>query len=273
MSRHLTILMLFAAFALPAAAQQRPTGVAIPAMRTSAGASDDAQAILERYAAAWGGGRTVQLDEAVTLGFRVAGSGGGEYHIELSPEGPARVGSGVVDGTVVFETDISFLRRLDRGELNALTAMGQARAGDPIPLVPHFPEGFGWTPESRGFWLPLFFEFWTREWPLVVPFGDGLTREVHGANAAVLYYDRGLRTAWYQVMPGMRVNGGRGEQANPFGTLVVVTRGSVHAKVDGTIRRIREGEALLVPAGTGHEFWAEEDEYGEALVIMFGERA
>jgi hypothetical protein len=44
-------------------------------------------------------------------------------------------GATVIDGAtdqydIAFDLDIDFLRRLDRGELSALTAMGQARSSD-----------------------------------------------------------------------------------------------------------------------------------------------
>jgi hypothetical protein len=245
-----------------------------PVVLSAAGsAAEAASTILERYAAAWRGREEMPLDSAVTLGFRIAGPGGGEYHIALPPEGPGRLGSGIPADVVVFETDIGFLRRLDRGEMNALTAMSQGSASDPTPLVPRFPAGFRWTPEARGFFMPLMFHFWNREWPEVIRFGDGMTREVHGANAAALYYDRGLRSAWYQLRDGMHINAGRAAQSNPFPTLLILTRGAVHARLAGVERILSAGEAVLIPAGMSHEFWVDEDGYGEAVVVMFGEGA
>jgi mannose-6-phosphate isomerase-like protein (cupin superfamily) len=213
------------------------------------------------------------LDAEITLGFRIAGPEGGDYHIVLGPEGPGRLGDGIPDGTVVFETDIEFLRRLDRDEMNALTAMGQARGSDPIPLVPRFPAGFQWTPEAREFYFPLFFSFWNREWPHVIRFGEGTTREVHGANAAVLYYGQGLRSAWYQLKPGMHVKADARDQSNPFTSLVIATSGAVRARLGGVEVTLREGEAVVIPAHMPHEFWVDEGGYGEAVVVMFGEGA
>lgn len=235
---------------------------------------DSARRILERYAEAWRGKQEMELRGATVLAFWVEGDGGGEYHITLSPDGPGRLDEGTPDDyDFGFETDIETLRRLDRGEWNALTAMGQARGPDPIPLIPKMPEGFEWTPEERAYVLPLLFHFWNREWPERVLFGEGTTREVHGANAAVLYYTEGLRSAWYQVKAGMHVNADPSDQTNEFDTLVIVTRGALMSRLGAVERLLSEGEAVFIPAGMTHEFWAEEGQYGEVVIVMFGEGA
>lgn len=266
----LSMLAIVVTPSLTAQEIARTTGPRI----TMDNANDDARTILDRYASAWRGDQEMELRDTMVLGFRIDGKGGGEYHVIIPPGGSAERGTGLrSDETVVFETDIEFLRRLDRGELNALTAMGQARASDPTPLVPRFPEGFRWTAEARGFVLPLVFHFWTRSWPEVIPFGDGVTREVHGGNAAVFYYDRGLRTSWYQLEPGMHINREPRDQTNPFPSLFIMTRGRVQAKLGGIVVELREGEAVFVPVGMTHEFWAEDGQYGELVLLMFGEGA
>jgi mannose-6-phosphate isomerase-like protein (cupin superfamily) len=266
MLKHVLGPLLLFVMALPLQAQ----GVAF-ASEAGNLTNDGAGTILERYAAAWRGREEISLDHEVTLGFRIAGPEGGEYHIVLGPEGPGRLGSGIPEGNVVFETDIEFLRRLDRGEINALTAMGQARGSDPIPLMPRFPTDFRWTPEARSFYFPLFFSFWNREWPHVVRFGEGTTREIHGANATALYYDAGLRSAWYQLKPGMHINADPNDQSNPFTSLIIATRGAVLARLGGVELTLAEGDAVVIPAGMRHEFWVNEGGYGEAVVVMFGE--
>jgi hypothetical protein len=216
-----------------------PSHLLLPVLSRTGGATgseapEGAREILERYARAWRGREEMPLDTAVILGFRIRGEGGGDFHVVLPPEGGAelRPGEPAPGAALVttFETDIDFLRRLDRGELNALTATVQATGHDPIPLVPHHPEGFRWTPEARAFVYPLWFHFWNRDWPEVIPFGDGRTRQAHGANATVFYYDRGLRTMRHQLGPGMRLGGAGGHaHTTTFSYLVVTTRGEMHA--------------------------------------------
>src|SRR5690606_11511745 len=118
-----------------------------------------------------------------------------------------------------------------------------------------FPDGFEWTPESRSLFLALAFHFWNRDWPEIIPFGDGETREVHGAQATVLYYGQGVRTAWYQLEAGMHINADPADRTNPFATLVVVTRGPISARLGGVDRLLSEVTAVFIPAGMPHEFW------------------
>jgi len=235
---------------------------------------DGAEDILSRYALAWRGEEEMDLRGETVLAFWVSGDEGGEYNIVLPLEGPGRLVEGTPESyDFGFETDIATLRRLDRGEWNAFTAMGQARGTDPIPLVPKAPEGFEWTPENRGYFIPLLFHFWNREWPETVPFGEGTTRLVHGANSTIFYYDKGLRTGWYQVKAGMHVNADPQDQTNEFHTLIIMTRGALTSRLGGKERVISEGEAVFIPAGMTHELWAEPDQYGEFIIMMFGEGA
>ena len=174
---------------------------------------------------------------------------------------------------MVFTTDIELLRRLDRGELTALTALGRARMSDPTPLDFRFPPDFQLTPETMSYLLQLTFHFWNREWPEVIPFGDGMTRLVHGANSALFFYQKGVRTSWYQVEPGMHINRDEADQTNPFPSLFIMTRGRIQARLGGELLELEEGTAVLVPAGMTHEFWAEDGQYGEFVLVMFGEGA
>jgi quercetin dioxygenase-like cupin family protein len=54
---------------------------------------------------------------------------------------------------------------------------------------------------------------------------------------------------------------------------VVVTRGRFKARLAGQDRTLAEGQAVFIPAGMTHEFWAEAGDYGECLWNAFGEGA
>lgn len=236
--------------------------------------ASDARPILQRYAAAWRGREEMPLSDSVVVAFWIRGNGGGEYHVVLRPEGPATIADGVplaYDGG--FQTDIGTLRRIDRGELSALTAMARTRASDPSPMEPRFPPGFRWTPATQALLLPLAFHFWNRDWPEVVPFAAGAIRRAHGARTSLFYYDHGLRTSYYRLDPATHMNSDARDRVNPFATLWICTRGSMRARVAGTTRLLREGEALFIPAGASHEFWTGPRERAEAIIVMFGEGA
>jgi mannose-6-phosphate isomerase-like protein (cupin superfamily) len=248
--------------------------VVVESVQSPSNVLDSASAILQRYGDAWRGGQEMALERDFVMAFWIRGELGGDYHLVLSPEPGADVREGVLElYDVGFELDIELLRRLDRGEINALTAMGQARGGDPIPLVPRMGPLLEATPDAGLQFRRLAFHFWTRGWPEIVPFGERATRLVHGGNAAVLLYDREFRSAWFQLKPGMHVNADPEDQTNEFPQLVIITRGRIKGRFDGQERVLVEGEAILIPAGMRHEFWADNEEYGEAVWIAFGEGA
>jgi mannose-6-phosphate isomerase-like protein (cupin superfamily) len=262
--------------ALPSAAQAAgaPAVRTVPPAAASVAADRDAATILADYASAWRGRKAMRsFDRPVVFGFSV--NGGGDFQMRLPVEGAAELQPGLPEETsdwvATFALDLETLRRLDRGELNAPTAMAQAQGSDATPLTPRVsPE---WAPQLRSFVLPLMFHFWTRDWPQVVRFGDGTTRNLHGANGTVLYYQQGLRTAWFQLEPGMRANEKAQDQRNPFDSLLIVTRGRAQAKLDGVDRTLHEGEAVFIPAGMAHQFWAGDDDYSESVLLMFGDGA
>jgi len=207
----------------------------------------------------------------LVVAFWITGQGGGEYHIVLPQEKPATVGDGVPPQyDLGFALELDFLRRLDRGELNALTAMGQARSSDPTPLVSRPGPQFNALPDAALLLRRLSFHFWNRDWPETVRFGDGTTREVHGGNATVFYYDNELRSAWYQLKGGMHINADPTLQKNNYPQMVIVTRGRFRGRFDGQDRLLNEGDTVLIPAGMASEFLADADQYGEFVWLGFG---
>lgn len=218
--------------------------------------------------------------EPMTFGIKVSGEGGGEWHVVV---GGRREGAGgsIVElrrglppsPAAVYTLDLATLRKIDRGELNALTAMGRAHAGDPAPMDIEFSSGF--QPDA-GFvarFLPFTFHFWTRGTPETVSFDKGRSREVHGANMVVLYYQQGLRSAWARVEKGQHVNRDPGDQTNPFPTMLIGIRGRAAAKVGGREMTLQAGQMVFIPPGVSHEAWNPYDEPAEVIILMFGEGA
>lgn len=229
-----------------------------------------ADEIVRAFAEAWRGEEEFRLNRPTTLGIWVDGEG---YAVQLTNEGASFLATAPARFDWGFETELETLQRLDNGSLNALTAMGQARASDAIPLDLRLPDDFSEEELIRSYYIPLTLRFWNREWPETIPFGDGVTRSVHGANTTVLIYDEGLRSAWYQLKAGMHVNADPADQVNDFDSAIIVTRGYFSGVIGGTERAFREGETVIVPAGTSHEFFADENEYGEFIILMWGDGA
>lgn len=191
---------------------------------------------------------------------------GGHYAVDLRkglPPAPA----------AVYATDLETLGKIDRGEMNALTAMGRARSSDPAPMDITLMPGFQPGEDFLAAILPLSFHFWTRGFPEIVSFGPAAGREVHGATMVVLYYQKGLRSAWGQVRKGQRVNADPRDQVNPFPTMIIGLRGRAMAKVGGVERILEPGQMVFIPPGTAHEAWNPFDEPAEFILLMFGDGA
>ena len=262
---------------LPAAARRLLLSCAWAATshaQATRGTDDSARVMLQKFGDAWRGREELALDESLVLGFWVEGPGGGEYHTVLSAEAGARVDDGIPQAwDLGFALDMDFLRKLDNGEMSALTSMGQARSNDAIPLVPRFGPDFQQNPDAGLLFRRVSFHFWTRSWPETVPFGEHAARFVHGGNASVLLYDDEFRSAWYQLKPGMHINPDPQDQVNDFPQLLIITRGEFTGRFDGQSRILSEGEAVFIPPGMAHEFWADEHGYGEFVWMAFGDGA
>ena len=115
--------------------------------------------------------------------------------------------------------------------------------------------------------------FWIRGKPEFLAFNQEASRVLHGANAVLLYYEEGMRSVWYQIVTGQHINSDPKDQANPFPSLFIFTRGNAKAKIGGVEMDIEGGTATLIPAGVTHELWNPFDEPFEFILIMYGEGA
>ncbi len=241
--------------------------------------------------------------EPITFGVRVTGEGGGEWHVVVAgrkrqtdepkgagkPEAPAQLTTGETEPATEFDVtlkpgfppepiayyilDLTALRKIDCGELNALTAMARAHGGETTPMDVGVTPGFKPGADFWARFIPLSFHFWTRGVPERVPFRGELSRMVHGANAIVFYYQKGFRSAWYQVAKGQHINKDPQDQTNPFPSMFIVLRGKLEAKIAGKQLTFPAGEMMLVPPGVTHEFWNAHDTPAEMIILMFGEGA
>lgn len=220
--------------------------------------------------------------EAITFGIRVTGDGGGDWHVTVAGkekgtrDAEVSLKSGFPgDPAMYFELDLSTLRRIDRGELSAYTAIATSmRGSDSKQIGCEAMPGFELDSKFLNRFRPFMFHFWTRGLPERVPFRAELSGSAHGANAIAFYYQEGFRSGWYQLEKGQHMNRGDPEdQINPFPSMFFMLRGKAQSKVGGKEVTFPANEMLFVPAGVTHEFWNPYDQPAEMIILMFGEGA
>ena len=209
----------------------------------------------------------------LVFGIKVAGHG--SRHVTINKHGRVSLHSGLPSAPTFFYTlSKESMRKLYEGEWSIITAMARANLSDPAPVNFGFMEGFSADSHFFGWFTRFSFHFWTRGFPEIVPFGKKEhTRVVHGADVAALYYQEGLRSAWYRIASGQHINESPEDQKNPFPTLAIFISGQAQAKIGGEERTLQSGECVFIPAGISHEFWNNKEEAAEFIIIMFGEGA
>jgi hypothetical protein len=213
------------------------------------------------------------LDRGITFGIKVRDKG--EWHVVADGKGGVELKSGMPpQPSLFYVTDFQTLRMIHRGEMSALTAMGRARLSDKPPLNFGFMPGFQPDADILGWGANFTFHFWTRGIPETVRFGpDTRSRLVHGAQAKILYYEKGLRSGWYQIRKGQHVNADPGDQKNSFPTLVIMINGQARARIGGKSMELKKGTCIHIPSGITHEFWNDREEPAEFIIVMFGKGA
>lgn len=222
-----------------------------------------------------------QASVPVTFGIRVTDAEPSEWHVvvEGRKEGEETATVRLEEGfppepSAFFVTDTQTLEKVHDGRMASLTAMGKAFSSDFAPLDLDVMEGFQPDGETLNHLIKLCFHFWTRGNPETVRFGDkSLTRKIHGGNAALFYYQQGFRSGWFLIEKGDHVNEDPRSQVNEFPTLLVITKGTLRCRLGGEEHVLHGGETIYIGAGTAHEFWNDQDEPAEGIILMFGEGA
>ncbi len=175
--------------------------------------------------------------------------------------------------TFYFVTNLRTLKLMDEGKINALTAGVKAFSTDYAPVDIEVMEGY--TPEEdfAGTVLAFTFHFWTRGLPELIPFGQHYTRGTHGAQAAIFYYDKGLRTGYGYLHPGQHANEHPKSRSNPFSSMIILIKGKVLARLNEIDYEIEAGKAFFIPPGMTHEILNPYDEPAEFILLMFGDEA
>jgi len=178
-----------------------------------------------------------------------------------------------IEPTFYYVTNLRTLKLLDEGKMNALTAGVKAFSTDYAPLDIEVMEGFSPSEDFVSVALSFTFHFWTRGIPEIIPIGQHFTRGTHGAQASILYYDKGIRSGYGYLHPGQHANEHPKSRSNPFSSMIILIKGSVIAKLNGIDHKIESGNAFFIPPEMTHEILNPFDEPAEFILLMFGEGA
>ena len=171
----------------------------------------------------------------------------------------------------IFTTPLETLQAIHSGELAPLTAMGKARASDPAPMELAFPDGVEQSPEGLSLALGFAQHFFNPTIPERIRFAEEHARIVHGGYAVPLYYDAGVRSAWYLLKPGMQAN--EPGDTNPFPQAFIIIAGHGRAQIGDQNIDIQAGESYLIPPGTDHIVWPGDGHALELIWLAWGEGA
>ena len=245
----------------------------LAASPASAGEAET-QAILERFVEDY---HHDVMAKNGTFGVRVDGEW---WHVTTTGVEPGGTPESVTlhrgqpeEPTYFFWSDFATLDRLDKGTMNAGTAMVKAFSTDVTPMDADVMEGFQPDESFLDHMLKATFHFWVRGVPEIIPFGEAYTRPSHGADAAIFYYQPGFRSGWFSIKKGQHANEDPRMQTNPFPSLLVVTEGAGSARVGGREIELEAGQTLFIPPGVTHEFWNDNDAPMHGILLMFGEGA
>ncbi len=175
--------------------------------------------------------------------------------------------------TFYFYTDLETLKKIEKGELNALTASAKAFETDFAPFDVDVMDGYQPDEHFMDTLFSVYFHFWTKGFPEVIPYGLDLTRLTHGAQASIFYYQTGFRSAYVAVKKGQHANENDDSKSNPFPTLLIAIGGEGKAILNGQEYILKKGSAILIPPGVNHEFLNENKEPLECILLMFGKGA
>ncbi|MDX1471178.1 MAG: cupin domain-containing protein [Flavobacteriaceae bacterium] len=235
---------------------------------------EPAETILSRYAQDYE--NDISLKEDVTFGIEVdttfwhviatAKSDANPASVKLLKGKPAKP-------SFYFTTDLETLNKIEKGELNALTASAKAFSSDVTPFDVEVMEGYTPSDNFLNRLLNVYFHFWTRGMPERIPFGLDKTRYTHGAQAAIFYYQPGFRSGYFALKKGQHANEDEKSRTNPFPSMFIAIKGEGDIIINGERSKLAGGEAILIPPGVSHQFINNNEEVFEGIILMFGEGA
>lgn len=172
---------------------------------------------------------------------------------------------------IIFYTTAHALRLLATGVYNPMTAILRSRQRDPVMIHWERPPGVESTPGLRDRVRIFHQTFFSSSLPHRYFLSAENARSVHGALAVGLYYYPGLRSAWYQVSKGQRVN--NPGETSPYNEAFIFISGRGWAKIGDKTVPVKAGESYYVPPNSDNVVWTNSNKPLVFIWLAWGEGA
>jgi mannose-6-phosphate isomerase-like protein (cupin superfamily)/putative sterol carrier protein len=169
-----------------------------------------------------------------------------------------------------FKADAETFERIYKGEMTALTAAGKAKGSDVSPLEVDIAENLDFSKEKNKLFT-FIQQFFNKSFPEKILLGKKYSRVIHGGHAIPLYYYEGLRSAWYMIKQGERLN--EIGDTNPFPQSFIFIEGEGFAKIGSDTVRVKAGESYYIPPNSDHVVWNENEQPLILIFLAWGEGA
>jgi len=170
-----------------------------------------------------------------------------------------------------FVTTADTLRLIYEGKMTAMTAAGKAKGSDPAPLDLKLAQGLEFTPEVRTQFYTFIQHFFNPTAPERILLREEYSRFVHGGHVIPLYYHPGLRSGWYLLKKGERLN--QPGDTNPYPQAFIFIEGEGFAKIGDKTIKVKAGESYYIPPDSDHVVWTESKKPLILIWLAWGEGA
>jgi len=172
---------------------------------------------------------------------------------------------------VVLTTSESVLQQIYKGKMTALTAGSKSDASEKPLLDFQLGEMIEFTTNLKERLFFFLQHFFNRTEPEKIVLDEQHARMVHGGRAIPLYYHPGLRSAWYMVKKGEKIN--EDDDTNPYHQSFTIISGEGFASIGQYNIRVKSGESYYIPPDQKHTIWTESDEPLVMIWLGWGEGA
>lgn len=172
---------------------------------------------------------------------------------------------------IIFYTTERALRWLADGTYNPMTAVLRSKSSDPAMIYWERPPGVESTPELREKVRVFYQTFFSPFLPHRYVLSGSHARSVHGSPAIGLYYAPGLRSAWYQVTKGKRLN--EPGDKDPHHQAFIFISGEGMAKIGDKTVKVKAGESYYIPPNQDHVVWTNSQKPLVLIWLAWGEGA